>query len=77
MSPDPPPPSEESVTISKKEYEQLIEKSRQLEMIKKVLGGQTVNLPAGGGGGDGKRKVADEGQGSQKGQKKRRVEGKF
>ena len=36
-----------------------------------------MNLPAGGGGGDGKRKVADEGQGSQKGQKKRRVEGKF
>ena len=36
--PDPPSPSEESVTISKKEYEQLIEKSRQLEMIKKVLG---------------------------------------
>ena len=59
--PDPPPPSEESVTISKKEYEQLIEKSRQLEMIKKVLGGQSVNLPAAAAGGDGKRKVADEG----------------
>ena len=68
--PDPPPPSEESVTISKKEYEQLIEKSRQLGMIKKLLGGQNVNLPAAAGGGDGKRKVADEGQGSQKGQKK-------
>ena len=75
--PDPPPPSEESVTITKKEYENLIEKSRQLDMIMKVLGGQSMNVSSAGGAGDGKRKVADEGQGSQKGQKKRRVEGQF
>ena len=76
--PDPPAgtPSEDTVTITKKEYKMLVEKSKQLDIIKKVLGGSSVNV--GGDGGDGtKRKVADEGQGSQKGQKKRRVEVKF
>ena len=46
----------------------LVEKSKHLDMIK-VLGGSTVNV-----GGDGtNRKVSDEGQGSQKWQKKRTV----
>ena len=36
-----------------------------------------MNVSSAGGAGDGNRKVADEGQGSQKGQKKRRVEGQF
>ena len=54
----------------------LVEKSKQLDMIKKVLGGTSVNV--GWDDGDGtKRKVADEGPGSQKGEKKRRVEAKF
>ena len=54
----------------------LVEKSKQLDIIKKVLGGTSVNV--GGDGGDGtKRKVADEGQGSQKGQNKGIVEAKF
>ena len=39
--PDPPPPSEESVTISKKEYEQLIE-VKTVGNDKESVGGDRV-----------------------------------
>ena len=45
-------------------------------MIKEVLVGTSVNAGRDSGYGT-EKKVADEGQGSQKGQKKRRVQAKF
>ena len=54
--PDPPAgtPSEDTVTITKKEYKNLVKKSKQLDMIKKVLGGTSVNVC--GDGGDGTKR---------------------
>ena len=71
--PDPPAHgfNENTVSISREESDRLEECVKQLETIKTGLG-------SGGSGSfsQGKKKV-DEGQGSQKGQKKRRVEMPF
>ena len=68
--PDPPaqPADGNTISISREEYERLKECEKQLETIKTVLGGGSLR--------HGKRNI-DEGQGRQKGQKKRRVEMPF
>ena len=60
--------TENTISITREEYERLKECEKQLETIKTVLGGGSFR--------NGKRNI-DEGQGSQKGQKKRRVEMPF
>ena len=68
--PDSPaqPADENTISITREEYERLKECEKQLETIKTVLGGGSLR--------HGKRNI-DEGQGAQKGQKKRRVEMPF
>ena len=64
-------PNENTVSISREEYDRLTECEKQLETIKTVLGG------GGNGSFNQWKSQVDEGQGSQKGQKKRMMEMPF
>ena len=67
--------SSDKVTIERKEYNELKKKSATLDKVLLLLKGQSVGIvkPTGAG----VRQREDEGQGSRKGQKKRRVEREF